>query len=146
MNKRQPLPEAACRYATWQLRAPIQTFGSIYHTHKNGPLHKQGEAAVEYRLPSFRGRARLLCNLGKTMMRLSMLVGLLLAASTAVMQATAAPMTLQGAMAYPFISSLVASPDGKAVAWVREVAGVRNICAKAGCSFANMVRMTAIGR
>jgi dipeptidyl aminopeptidase/acylaminoacyl peptidase len=61
------------------------------------------------------------------MMRSSMFVGLLLAASTAVMPATAAPMTLQGTMAYPFISSLVASSEGKAIGWVREVAGVRNI-------------------
>lgn len=41
--------------------------------------------------------------------------------------AAAAPMTLEGAMAYPFTSGLVASPDGKRIAWVREVAGVRNI-------------------
>jgi dipeptidyl aminopeptidase/acylaminoacyl peptidase len=66
------------------------------------------------------------------MMRSSMFVGLLLAASTALVPATAAPMTLQGAMAYPFISSLVASPDGKAIAWVREVAGVRNIWVAGG--------------
>ena len=66
------------------------------------------------------------------MMRLSILAVLLLAASTAVMPATAAPMTLQGAMAYPIITNLVASPDGKAIAWVREVAGVRNVWVAGG--------------
>ncbi|WP_310497608.1 DPP IV N-terminal domain-containing protein, partial [Sandarakinorhabdus sp.] len=37
------------------------------------------------------------------------------------------PMTLDGALAYPFTSGLVASSDGKRIAWVREVFGVRNI-------------------
>jgi dipeptidyl aminopeptidase/acylaminoacyl peptidase len=41
--------------------------------------------------------------------------------------ALAAPMRLEGAMAYPFTSGLVSSPDGKRIAWVREVAGERNI-------------------
>lgn len=52
---------------------------------------------------------------------------LLIAAAMLAAPATAAPMTLQGAMAYPFTSGLVASPDGKRIAWVREVAGERNI-------------------
>jgi dipeptidyl aminopeptidase/acylaminoacyl peptidase len=46
--------------------------------------------------------------------------------------AAAAPMSLKGAMAYPFTSGLVSSPDGKRIAWVREVAGVRNIWVATG--------------
>ncbi len=46
--------------------------------------------------------------------------------------AAAALMSLQGAMAYPFTSGLVSSPDGKRIAWVREVAGVRNVWVASG--------------
>ena len=46
--------------------------------------------------------------------------------------AAATPMSLKGAMAYPFTSGLVSSPDGKRIAWVREVAGVRNIWVASG--------------
>ena len=46
--------------------------------------------------------------------------------------AAAPAMSLKGAMAYPFTSGLVASPDGNRIAWVREVAGVRNIWVATG--------------
>lgn len=46
--------------------------------------------------------------------------------------AAAAPMSLKGAMAYPFTSGLVSSPDGKRIAWVREVADVRNVWVATG--------------
>ncbi len=55
--------------------------------------------------------------------------------------AAAAPMSLKGAMAYPFTSGLVSSPDGKRIAWVREVAGVRNIWVASG-SGARPVQVT----
>ena len=58
-----------------------------------------------------------------------------LAACCVTAPAVAAPvggMSLPGAMAYSFTSGLVASPDGRAVAWVREVAGVRNIFVASG--------------
>ena len=55
--------------------------------------------------------------------------------------AAAAPMSLKGAMAYPFTSGLVSSPDGKRIAWVREVAGVRNIWVASG-SGAQPVQVT----
>ncbi len=55
--------------------------------------------------------------------------------------AAAAPMSLKGAMAYPFTSGLVSSPDGKRIAWVREVAGVRNIWVASG-SAAQPVQVT----
>jgi dipeptidyl aminopeptidase/acylaminoacyl peptidase len=58
------------------------------------------------------------------------MLAVLVAAVPAAAQRTAQGaqgMTLAGALAYPFTSGLVASPDGKRVAWVREVAGVRNI-------------------
>jgi hypothetical protein len=55
--------------------------------------------------------------------------------------AAAAPMSLKGAMAYPFTSGLVSSPDGTRIAWVREVAGVRNIWVASG-SGAQPVRVT----
>lgn len=41
--------------------------------------------------------------------------------------AAAAPMTLAGAMAHPFIAELAASPDGRRVAFVRELQGVRTV-------------------
>jgi dipeptidyl aminopeptidase/acylaminoacyl peptidase len=50
-------------------------------------------------------------------------------------------MSLKGAMAYPFTSGLVSSPDGKRIAWVREVAGVRNIWVASG-SGAQPVQVT----
>jgi len=40
---------------------------------------------------------------------------------------TAAGFTLPQALAFPFVSDLVASSDGKHIAWVRMVGGVRNI-------------------
>jgi dipeptidyl aminopeptidase/acylaminoacyl peptidase len=55
--------------------------------------------------------------------------------------AAATPMSLKGAMAYPFTSGLVSSPDGKRIAWVREVAGVRNIWVASG-SGAQPVQVT----
>ncbi len=51
------------------------------------------------------------------------LAALVLGAAPAV----AAPFSLEAAMAYPFTSGLVASPDGRRIAFVREVKGERNI-------------------
>ena len=63
-------------------------------------------------------------------MRTMLMAGALLGSLAA--QAPAAPMSLGGAMAYPFTSGLVASDDGTRIAWVREVAGVRNIFVASG--------------
>ena len=58
-------------------------------------------------------------------MRNMLIAGMMLCGLAA--PAAAAPMSLEGVMAYPFTSGLVASSDGTRIAWVREVAGVRNI-------------------
>ena len=63
-------------------------------------------------------------------MRNILIAGMMLCGLSA--PAAAAPMSLEGAMAYPFTSGLVASSDGARIAWVRDLAGVRNIWVAAG--------------
>ena len=69
---------------------------------------------------------------GEMMMLLRLLARLTMAlllalAMVPVLPAAAAPFRLEQALAYPVLSDLVATPDGKRIAWVRTVAGVRNI-------------------
>jgi dipeptidyl aminopeptidase/acylaminoacyl peptidase len=64
-------------------------------------------------------------------MRNMLIAGAMLMAGAA---AGAAPMQLADAMAYPFTSGLVASADGKRIAWVREVMGERNIWMATGAA------------
>ena len=60
-------------------------------------------------------------------MLLRLLIRLTMALLLAAAPAAAAPFRLEQAIAYPFVSDLVATPDGKRIAWVRILAGVRNI-------------------
>ena len=56
-------------------------------------------------------------------------------AAGAAAQATGG-FTLKQALSYPFISEVAGAPQGSAVAWARDVEGVRNIWFAAGPGFA----------
>jgi len=51
----------------------------------------------------------------------------ILALSAPVMNAHAAPFTMEQVLSYPYATGMVAAPHGGHVAWVRNVAGVRNV-------------------